>query len=95
MVASKLPGSLRESSNREVPKIRRHHRREPDLEDFIIYIEEDTILMSDLLFSREALSELNTMKERPARRNKVKGFLMIKIIIKSHHTVHCATAVMV
>ena len=53
-------------------KIRRHHRREPDLEDFIMYIEEEAILMSDPLFSQEALSELNTVKERPARRNKVK-----------------------
>ena len=33
--------------------------------------------MSDALFSREALSELNTVKERPARRNKVKGFLTV------------------
>ena len=42
-----------------------------------MYIEEETILMSDPLFSREALSELNTVKERPARRNKVKGFLTV------------------
>ena len=35
------------------------------------------MLMSDPLFSREALSELNTFKERPTRRNKVKGFLTV------------------
>ena len=45
-----------------MPKIRRHHRREPDLEDFIMYIEE-TMLMSDPLFSWEALSELKTVKK--------------------------------
>ena len=33
--------------------------------------------MSDPLFSREALSELNTGKERSARRNKVKVFLTV------------------
>ena len=33
--------------------------------------------MSDPLFSWEVLSELNTMKERPARRNKIKGFLTV------------------
>ena len=76
MMASKLPGSLTESWNRKVSKIRRHHRREPDLEDLIKYIEE-TMLMSDPLFSRKALSEINTVKERPIRRNKVRGFLTV------------------
>ena len=41
-------------------KIRRHHRRELDLEDFIMYIEEETMLM---IASWEALSELNTVKK--------------------------------
>ena len=67
MMASKLPGGLTETWNSEVSKIRRHHRREPDLED----------LMSDPLFSRKTISELNTVKERPARRNKVKNFLTV------------------
>ena len=56
-------------------KIRRHHRKEPGLEDFIMYIEEEIMLMSDPLFSWEALLEFNTVKERPARRSKVKGCL--------------------
>ena len=68
VMASKLPGGLTKRWNREVWNIRRHYRREPDLEDFIMYIEEETMLMSDSLFSREALWELNTVKERPARR---------------------------
>ena len=67
MMASKLPGGLTERWNSDVSKIRRHHRRELDLED----------LMNDPLFSRKTLSELNTVKERPARRNKVKGFLTV------------------
>ena len=80
MMASKLPGSLIERWNREVPKIRRHHRREPDLEDFIMYTEEEIMLMSDPLFSWEALSKLKTVKERSARRNEVKGFLIVSIV---------------
>ena len=67
MMASKLPGGLTERWNSDVSKIRRHHRREPDLED----------LMNDPLFSRKTLSELNTVKERPARRNKVKNVLTV------------------
>ena len=63
--------------DRDLSKIRRHHSREPDLEDFIMYTEEETMLMSNPLFSQEALLELNTVKERPARRNKVKGFLTV------------------
>ena len=42
-----------------------------------MYTEEETMLMSNPLFSQEALLELNTVKERPARRNKVKGFLTV------------------
>ena len=85
-------------------KIKKHHRKDPDLEDFIMYIEEETMLMSDPLFSQEALPEFDTVKERPATRNKVKGLLtmsngkaelMIEIIINCHHTVHCPTAVMI
>ena len=44
-----------------------------------MYTEEETMLMSDALFSREALSELNT----------------VKMIRRSNQTVHCATAVMI
>ena len=77
MMASKLHGGLTERWNREVSKIRRHHRREPDLEDFIMYIEEETVVMNDPLFFREALLELNIVKDRPARKNNVKGFLTV------------------
>ena len=58
-------------------KIRGHHRREPHLEDFIMYIEEKIMLMSDALFSHEVFTEINTVNERPARRNKVKGLLIV------------------
>ena len=59
-------------------KISKHHRRQPDLEDFIMYIEEETMLMSDPLFSREALSDLEKMYGNPHRklasyRREVKG----------------------
>ena len=69
-MASKLPDSLTESCNREASKIRRHHRKEPDQR-------RGEMLMSDPLFSREALSEFNTLKERPARQSKIKDFLTL------------------
>ena len=77
MMVSKLPDSLTERWNKEVSKIRGHHRRQPDLEDFIMYIEEKIMLMSDPLFSHEAFTELNTVNKKPARRNKVKDFLIV------------------
>ena len=69
-MALKLPDSLTESCNREVSKIRRHHRKEPDRR-------RGEMLMSDPLFSQEAFSEFNTLKDRPTRRSKVKGFLTL------------------
>ena len=38
-------------------KIGRQQHREPNLEDFTKYVEDEAILMSDSLFSRQALSE--------------------------------------
>ena len=56
MLTSELPNGIMERWNREVLKIRRQHR-EPNLEDFTKYVEDETMLMSDPLFSRQVLSE--------------------------------------
>ena len=50
MMASKLPGGLTERQNRQMSKTRKHHRREPDLVNFIMYMEEEIMLMSDPFF---------------------------------------------
>ena len=50
LMASKLPGGLAGSWKRELSKIRRYHRRKPHLGDFIMYIEEETMLMTMLIF---------------------------------------------
>ena len=41
--------------------------REPTLDDTIDFIEEETILMNDPLFSREVLANYHIKLERPAR----------------------------
>ena len=51
MLTSELPSGIMERWNREVLKIRRQQHREPNLEDFTKYVEDEAILMSDLLFS--------------------------------------------
>ena len=57
MLTSKLPSGIMERWNREVLKIRLQQHREPNLADFTKYVEDELVLMSDSLFSRQALSE--------------------------------------
>ena len=69
MLISKLPGGLMDRWNRKVQNIRRSQLREPTLQDLIKFVEEETILMNDPLFSREAISEYvqKTDKMHPRR----------------------------
>ena len=64
MLISKLPGVLMDRWNRNVQNIRRRESREPDLIDFVWFVEEETLLMNDPLFSREALCEDAGQKEK-------------------------------
>ena len=68
MLISKLPGGLMDRWNRTVQAVRRKQRREPDLQDLIQFVEEETTLVNDSLFSREALHEYTKGPE-----NKTKG----------------------
>ena len=62
IVLSKLPGNLRDRWNRNVYQIRTFQHREPLFKDLIDFIDKETILASDPLFSREAIgnSDRNT-----------------------------------
>ena len=60
MLMSKLPSGIMERWNRKVQDIRRYQVREPTLDDMTDFIEEDTILMNDPSFSREALADYHT-----------------------------------
>ena len=60
MLMSKLPSGIMERWNRKVRNIRRYQVREPTLDDMTDFIEEDTILMNDPSFSREALADYHT-----------------------------------
>ena len=60
MLMSKLPSGIMERWNRKVQNIRRYQVREPTLDDMTDFIEEDTILMNDPSFSREALADYHT-----------------------------------
>ena len=64
MLTSKLPSGIMERYNREVPKIRMQQHWRLNLEDFTKYVEDEAILISDLLFSRQALPEYFSKPER-------------------------------
>ena len=63
MLIAKLPGGLIDRWSRNVQTIRKRHLHTPDLQDLINFVEEETVLMNDPLFSREeALHESTPIK---------------------------------
>ena len=56
MLISKLPTYLQDRWNRKVCKLRRSDERESELVDLIEMVDEETILVNDPLFYREAIS---------------------------------------
>ena len=70
MVLSKLPGSARDKRSRKVLTIRQNQMREPELSDFIKFVDNETLIVSDLLFSKAAVDEY--LEKRPNhKRNKI------------------------
>ena len=67
VMVSKLPGGIMERWNRSVFKIRRHQHREHNLKDITEFVEDETVLMNDPLFSHEAFGEFNTKPEQHSR----------------------------
>ena len=67
---SKLPGNARDKWNRKVMMIRRSHGGEPELSDFIDFVDDETLLASDPLFSQEALKQYNKRQEDGTRKLK-------------------------
>ena len=48
---------------------------EPSLSDLILFIDEETTLLNDPLFSRDAVSQYQEKKEKYDRKKKVNNFL--------------------
>ena len=64
-----------EGWNRKVLNIsKRTQVREPTLNDMTDFIEEETILMNDPLFSCEALADYHTKLEHPVRQKQIKNY---------------------
>ena len=50
MLVSKLPGNGRDSWSRKILEIRRKHKREPDMMDFIQLSNDETVIVTDSIF---------------------------------------------
>ena len=75
ILVSKLPGRLRDSWNRKVQVVRRTLQREPCLADFSSFVFDETTLVNDPIFSRDAVQEyVQTPDKRYDRRNKYGNF---------------------
>ena len=64
MLIAKLSGEMMEGWNRKFQAIRKRYLREPDLQDLIRLVEEETVLINDPLFSRKALHEYTEHHEK-------------------------------
>ena len=57
MILLKFPVHLQDRWNRNILKIRRMHSREPQLFDLANFVEDEMTLVSDLFYSRDAVSQ--------------------------------------
>ena len=53
----KLPGYVQDRWNKKVYSLRRNFMREPNINDLINFVDEETVLVNDALFSRGAVSQ--------------------------------------
>ena len=71
--AYKLPGGIMKRWNRKVLNIRCQVRK-PTSDDSTDFIEEETILINDSLFSHEVLADYHTKLECPVRQKQMKNY---------------------
>ena len=77
ILVSKLPGSLRDRWNRKVQVVRRSFGREPCLSDFASFVHEETTLVNDLIFSKDALLKYVQNPEKKHDKKKKYGSKML------------------
>ena len=80
-IVSKLPGSSKDRWNRNVFSVRKNESRE--LADLIEFVDTETTLENDPLYSREAMSEKSDNKKFEKKEKLVKTFLSKKFHVCS------------
>ena len=69
MLLSKLPGSARDKWSRKRLTIRQNQRREPELLYFIKFVDNETLIVRDPLFSKAAVDEYFEKRPNHKRNN--------------------------
>ena len=78
ILVSKLPRSLRDRWNRKVQVVRRSFGREPCLSDFASFVHEETTLVNDPIFSKDAVLEYAQTPEKKHYKKKKYGSFATK-----------------
>ena len=75
LLLSKLSGVLLDRWNKRVFKMRTNSIMEPNLLDLILFINEETTILNDPLFSRDAIAQYQEKKGKYDWKKKVNNFL--------------------
>ena len=73
MLLSKLPRSVRDKWTRKVLTTRRMGNREPEVADFIQFVDDETLIVTDPVFSKEA-AEHYAEKKPSYKKGKILAF---------------------
>ena len=65
MLVSKLPNGLIDRWNKTAYNIRKRQECEPSLSEMIEFVDQETTLVNDLMFSRKTLEWYNEKSEKP------------------------------
>ena len=73
MLLSKLPESVRGKLSRKVLTIRKRCNRKPEMADFIQFVNDETLIVTDPVFSKEAVEEY--VEKNPSyKKRKISAF---------------------
>ena len=67
---AKLPGNMKDRWNRLAYNLRIHQERDAEFADFVNFVEEETILVTDPMFSRDALDSFMDKAQRSDHRSR-------------------------
>ena len=92
MLVSKLPNSLIDRWNRNAYHLRKKQDCEPSLSDLITFVDEETVLVNDPMFSRDALEVYNSEEEDKKNRKDKRRINAFATEADSDKCVYCAAS---
>ena len=100
MLLSKLPGSVRDIWSWKVLTIRKRGNREPEMADFIQFVNDETLIVTDPVFSKEAVEQY--VEKKPSyKKGKISAFATgneenpdVCIYCNERHKLECCNSFM-